>query len=179
MVAEHVDERGDARLDQADLDRPDTAATHKRRQRPDRALQAGHEVQQRHADLRRRAVRIPGDRHQSADRLRQQVVGGPIRIGAGEATDGCDHQARMARAKRIGVEAKPGSRARTVVVDEEVGLGQQAVEVRAARIGAKVEHDRALVAIDRREVGAAPIGRDRPTTVVPTRASRRRPVARP
>ena len=173
MVAEHVDQRGDAGLDEAHLDRADPAASHQRREGTDGALQARDEVQQRHADLRRWAIPLPRDRHQSADRLRQQVVGGAVGIGAGEATDGCDHKARMAHAERIGLDAKAGSRARPVVVDEEIGVGQQAVEVRAARIGAKVEDDRALVAIDRCEIRAAPVGRIAP----PRRPPRARLVA--
>ena len=161
--AEHVDQRADARLDQADARRGRSlAATVKRGQCPDRAFEARDEVEQRHAGLRRRPVGIAGDGHQPADRLGEQVVGRSVRIGAGEAAHGGDHHARMARAERIGLEPQVGGGRRAVVVHEQVGRGEEPVEGDAAVIGAQVEDDPALVAVDRREVGTAAVGRVAP-----------------
>ena len=76
----------------------------------------------------------------------------------------------MAGVQGIGVEAQAARGAGSVVVHEQVRRGKQAVEAGAAGIGLEIEDDRALVAIDRCEVRAAPIGRVTPP--------RRPPVAR-
>jgi len=73
-----------------------------------------------------------------------------------------DHQVRVTRAQRIGPQAQAGRRGGAVVVHEEVRATQQPVQQLATRIGAQVEHDRSLVAVDRCEVRAAPLGRVAP-----------------
>ena len=110
---------------------------------------------------------VAGDRHQAADGLRQQVVGGPIGIGSGEAADARDDQGRVAGTERIGLEAQACRRGRPVVVHEQVGRREQALEAGAAGIGPQVEHDAALVAVHRCEVGAAPIRRVAPPRRTP------------
>ena len=167
VVAEDVDERGHAGLDEPDLDRADPPATDERGQRAERALEPGDEVEERDAHLRRRPVRLTGDRHQAAHRLREEVVGGPIRVGTAEPADAGDDQPRVRGAQRICAEAEPRGRGGAVVVDEQIGIGEQPSEGIAPRIGPQVEHDAALVAVDGREVGAAPILRVSPPRWTP------------
>jgi hypothetical protein len=68
----------------------------------------------------------------------------------------------VARAKRIGLEAETGPGGRPVVVDEQVGRRQQAIERGATIVGLQVEHDAALVAVDAHEVRAEAVGRVAP-----------------
>ena len=154
-------------------------ATDERGESPDGALQARDEVEQRHADLHRRPIGVAGHRHQPGDGLRQQVVSGTFGIGAGKATHGGDNEVRVALAERIGLEAQAQGGRRPIVVDEQIAARQEAVQGDATFIGAQVEHDAALVAIDRCEVGAAPIRRIAPPRRPPVSGSRHRPAARP
>ena len=110
VVTEHVDEPGHAGLDEVHLHRAGSAATEQRGQRADRALEAGEQIQQRHAGLGRRPVRVAGDRHQAAHRLRQQVVGRAVGIGAGKAADHGHDQLGVARAERLRSPGPVGSR---------------------------------------------------------------------
>ena len=162
VVAQHVDQAADSGLHQADLDPFHAATANQRGERPDGALQAGQHVEQRHPDLGGRAVRGPGDRHQAAHRLGQQVVRRPVGIGAGKSADGSDHQVRVARAKSIGIDAEASGGGRTVVVDQQVGGGEEPIEIAAAVRRAQVQDHAALVAVHRCEVRAAPIGRVAP-----------------
>ena len=73
----------------------------------------------------------------------------------------------MRAAQTLGVEAEPRRDRGLVVVQQQVGVGGQAVEHGAAGIGLEVDDQAALVAVDRCEVRAAAIRRIAPVGRTP------------
>ena len=80
-----VDERGEQRRQQVDLDALAAAAAvamAERSEDADRREEAGEDVDERDTDLLRLAAGVAGDAHQPAEGLDEQVVAGQRRPGA-------------------------------------------------------------------------------------------------
>ena len=130
VVHRDVEERGvDVHAD-AGLARLDDAGEQAERRR-----QAGHQVDDRQAVARRRAVGLAGHRHVAGLGLHQVVVAGP---GAARAAAAVGRQvgaddARVGVLQRRVVEAELGRQVAAQVVEHGVGAGDQALEHRHAR----------------------------------------------
>ena len=141
------------------------------------ALAGALAVEQRHADHRgqhmtahlvgdhgreiaRRAVRAGVERGDAADALDQIVEGRALlhRAAFAEAAGAGEDDARIARGEAGVVEAEPLGRVEAHVVDHDVGRLDQPPERLSRRILLQIQHDAALVAVQRDEVGAHPLG---------------------
>ncbi|MNN21727.1 hypothetical protein D3C81_1350590 [compost metagenome] len=146
----HVDELALAGFLHAVNGRQDADAEHQRR---DRVTHAG-------ADLHRRAAVRPGDAHHAAHGLRDHVIGGPPRIGAGararvaEAAHGAVDQARIRFAQRFVSQSEPLHHAGAEVLDDDVGTIDQLAHNADALGRLQVHGNRTLVAIDALEIAA-------------------------
>jgi len=125
----------------------------------DHREESGRDVAERRAHTRGRPVRLPGHAHDAAHALHDDVVGGPVRVGArlAKARGRSHHEARVARVQRLPAVAEALHGAGTKVLDENVGAAQQALEDGAVPGVLQVERDALLAAIQRRKVGGAPI----------------------
>ena len=125
----------------------------------DRGVEPGADVADRHARARRRAAGMAGDAHDAAHALHHHVVGGLLRIrpGVAEARGRGIDQPRVLRMQRLPAIAQLLHRARAEVLDQHVGLGQQLIEHLAVGRCLQVEDDGFLAAIDRHEIGRAPL----------------------
>ena len=120
----------------------------------DRPVQSGHHVEHRDAGPERRTVGIAGEAHQPGHGLHDQVVAGqPRALGGAEPADREVHQARVDGRRGVVVEAELGERAGLEVLDRDVRPAQQLLGLRPVLVDTEVEHDRALVAVDRQVVG--------------------------
>ena len=96
---------------------------------PDHREQPADEVDDRGADLQRRAVLLAGDAHQPAHRLEQEVVAGQApRLVAGgpEGGDRAGDEPRVARAERVAVEAPARHQPGAEGLDQHVGPQRRA-----------------------------------------------------
>ena len=123
--------------------------------------QPGRDVADRDPDLHRPAalvVRLAGDRHQPADRLRDEVVAGlpGVRPGRPEPGDREVDEVRVELPEDVVAEPEPGEPADPVVLDEHVRVADEPAEDLAPGLLLEVEADRALVAVDREVVGGRP-----------------------
>src|SRR5438093_1206622 len=127
-----------------------------------------HDVADAGADLGgRRGVR-PGDRHDSADRLRDHVERRPIEVralagmGIGEAADRGVDDSGIAVAQSLIGEPQAPHHAGAIVLDHDLRGFDQLEEDFAALRPLEVERDRRFVAIDTLEIageGAQPVAR--------------------
>ena len=149
-----------------------TLGCQQRRQRSHGELQAGEQVEQRDPDLDRWPRRLARDRHQPGHRLREQVVCRTLGALArdSEATDHRHDQLGMSFRQTI--RSKPqaiGGRGSGVVHQQVRARGEQVKQLTTA-IGPQVDHDRSLVAVDRREIGTDLVSRIAPERRTPAAA---------
>jgi hypothetical protein len=117
-------------------------------------------IDRRHADRARAARRLPGDRHHAEQRLRQQVLPGPLGVGAVGAVAGRRgvDQRGIAALERLIAEAELLHHAGPKVLRHHVGaLGKPQRDVAPLRrfkierevalipVGAQVQHALAIV----------------------------------
>ena len=163
-----VEQRGQHRVEQRDLDVAAGAGALALDQRgldPGHREQPAHEVDDRRADLDRRAARLAGDAHEPAHRLQQQVVARqPGRaLGGAERGDRARDEPRVARRpQRVAVEAPGGEQPGPERLDQHVGARPQLARQLAVALVAEVERDRALVAVEPQVVGRLAVAPRRP-----------------
>ena len=122
IPARLVDEREQGGRQQIDLDQltlagPLTVA--ESRHDPDRRVQTGHHVHERHTDLPGFAVGIARDAHQASDRLREEVVAGDL--AAADPQDAAVHDGGVRLPDRRLVQAVAPHHAGPEVLDHDVG----------------------------------------------------------
>ena len=122
-----VDERREPGRDEIRLHvRADAVAVARAQRAEDRRQRgpAREDVDERDADLVRRAVRGASDRHQARRPLREEVESRFARLGpdVSRARDRARDEARVPRAKRVHADPALLERARQEVLDEDVGL---------------------------------------------------------
>ena len=132
-----------------------------RRKDADGREQPGDDVADSDADLGGSAaidVGVARDRHEPADRLDHEVVAGPIgrRPGGPVAADREMDELGVDGVERLVIEAEPREPAGPEVLDEHVGVLERPAQDRPAVVRAQVEAERALVAVDREEIGRGP-----------------------
>ena len=84
---------------------------------------------------------------------RSDVVGGAVPLGAAQpvAADAAVHEMRMALDGRRGLQPEPVEGVGAEVADEDVGRGEQVLEVLPSLGSAQVEHDAAFAPVVERE----------------------------
>ncbi|MNO82804.1 hypothetical protein D3C76_740890 [compost metagenome] len=119
-----------------------------RHQRADHPPQGGNRVPDGNPGAHRRAVIETGDVAQAAHRLAYGTEAWLVfhRPGLAKARQAHHHQARVQRMQHIPPQTKFFQHARAKVFDQDVGLGQQALEDIAALGVLEVEGERLLVA---------------------------------
>src|SRR5215472_7849501 len=151
------------------LTEPRPLALKDRRADPERAQDAGGEIEERDGRAHRRPFRLPRDRHDAAEGLEQRLVAGAVlpRPRAAEGGDRAVDEARVDRREVVVAETEALHRARAEVLDEDVGAaGERLHDLRALR-GLEIERHAALVAIEE-QIGrrlAVLVGRPRPRLV--------------
>src|SRR6185295_4402912 len=116
---------------------------------PEREIEAADEVPERATAADRGPVWEPGDRHQPAARLGDDVVrhlAGP-RTGCAEPRERRDDEARVAGAEHVGSEPLRLHPAGAEVLDDRVGALDEAQKDVAPLGVPDVERDRALAAV--------------------------------
>ena len=148
IPARLVDEREQCGRQQIDLDQLTLAGTvtvAESGDDPDRRVQTGHHVDQRHADLPGLPLRIAGDAHQASDRLREEVVAGDL--AATDPQDAAVHDGRVRGPDRGLVQAVAPHHAGPEVLDQDVGTpGELLGRVQVRRI-LEVERHAPLVPV--------------------------------
>ena len=121
-------------------------------EREERAADVGN----RHAGLGRRLAGMAGDAHHPGHRLRDQIEARALRPrpGLAEARDAGIDQARIDRGQRRVIDAEPLGDAGAVILDQDVGGLDQAVEHLACRLALQIEREAALVAVQVEEAEA-------------------------
>ncbi len=156
-----VGERREGAGEQVDLDSLPLAAALAGGQRGeyrDGGAEPGDHVDERHAHLRRVALRRAGDRHQAAQRLYERVIAGHRSAGPGaEAGDRAVDQPGVRGGERPRREPEALERPGLEVVDEDVGAPGELAGELGVVVVLEVERDRALVAVDGEEVGRGPV----------------------
>ncbi|MNI28339.1 hypothetical protein D3C73_821120 [compost metagenome] len=129
---------------------PGAFARLQRRQGAHAAVGGGQGVADRHAHARRRPVRLADDGAPAAHGLADAAEAGARGIGAGLAVTRHPHhdQARIGRHQVGGGQVPLLERARTEVLDQDVGLGDQLARRLLALGRAQVDGDREFVARD-------------------------------
>ncbi|MNL17710.1 hypothetical protein D3C87_1388190 [compost metagenome] len=132
-------------------------------------VHGGHDVAHAGPDLRGGAARHgASDAHDAAHRLGHRVVGGPVGVWTlaaacvAEAAQRRIHEARVLLRQRLVAQAQPLHHARTVVLDEHIGLPHEPQQRGLAGGMLQVEDQRILVAVDRGEVAAEALFVDPP-----------------
>ena len=116
-------------------------------------VQAGDDVDERHADFRRVTRLRPGHRHEPAHGLHEQVVAGQVLAVTGaEAADRAHDRARVGGSEFVVPQAHAFERAGLEVLDHHVGAERECLRLGATLGGREIEPARGLVAVDRREV---------------------------
>jgi len=92
-----------------------------------------------------------------------------------EARDRADHEARVQRPERLGVEAVALEAADLEVFDDDVGVGREAPDQGATLGGLEIGRDAALAAVAAMEIGGAEVAR---LAAVPGSDEGRSPLAR-
>ena len=121
-------------------------------------VHAGADVGRRDADPARRMLGA-GDRGQPALGLHQQIVGAAVLVGAviAVARDVDRDQPLVLGAHRGRAEARALGRAGRQVLDQHVGLADQAMQQREVVGLLEVEHDRLLAAVQPDEIAREPV----------------------
>ncbi|MDZ7702579.1 MAG: hypothetical protein U5J98_11260 [Halobacteriales archaeon] len=124
----------------------------------------GDEVGGGQPNLRRLAALRPGDGHDPARPLHEEVVAGTLAPGAGlaERGDRAVDDRVVVLPDVVVADAEPIGRAGPVVLDEDVRLGGEVVQRLPGLVGLEVQLDAPLAVVHRPEVGrlAAVGGRD-------------------
>ncbi len=171
--AAHVEQPGQCRLHEGDLDmlaEAGLAPFFDGGEDADGGVEAGELVDHGRADLGGFAVDLAGDVHEAAHGLDEEVVSGQVASGTGtaEAGDRAGDDRRLLGGQRLTVEAEAAHRARSEVVDHDIGAQDNASGHREVVRPAQVEGDGLLVAVEGQEVGAG-----RAVAVVPPRRAPR------
>jgi hypothetical protein len=152
-----VRERGERRCHQRHFDvlaGATRASRLDRRQDADRRVEAGDDVDERHADLQRSALAFAGDAHQSARGLDEQVVARQVAASwlRPETRDRCVDNSRI-RARDV-VVADPEVLGGTwlEVLEHDVGASSETLGEPATGRVDEVERHAALVAVESEEV---------------------------
>src|SRR6185437_2191676 len=118
-------------------------AVEERRIERDRRVKTAGEVADRGTDARRRLTGVAGDAHDPPEPLHDHVVGRVMRKRAGmaKARGGGVDEARVARMQRVPAIAELFHRAGPKILDDGVGLVQEALEYLAVAGGLEVEDD--------------------------------------
>ena len=126
-----------------------------RHQNADRRVEPGGDVDQRHADPHRPALRRAGRGDHAGHGLDDGVIAGiaAARAVGAEAGNPAVHQSRKFRAQHVVADAPFVERARLEILDQDVGALQQLHQHGAPAFGGEVEPDRTLVAVDADEIG--------------------------
>ena len=157
-----VGEPGHLGVKQGEVDMltaPGALAAGERGEDRGRRVHAGHQVGSGDAHLLRPAagqvVALPGDAHDAAHGLGDQVVAGAVRIGPrlAEAGDRAIDQARIDFAERGIVETEFGEPADLVVLDQDIRALDKPPHHRLPLGRGEVEGDRALPPVGRHVVG--------------------------
>ena len=128
-------------------------------------IEPGRQVGDWHADAKWRAVGGAVDADQAAHHLGDRIETGhprhrPVRAIAGDLSI---DQAREARRQHgVPIEAPFGHFPGLEVLDQDVGVVQQAIQHRLARVRRKIEPEAFLVAIDPGEIGTLSVTKRRP-----------------
>ena len=125
-----------------------------RREQTDREMQAGARVADLRARDERRAIGYAGGAHRAAHRLRHVLVRLEIgvRSARAEALDGAHHDLRIDLVDLLPREPEAVEHAGAEVLHDDVALLQQVDEDLLALRRLHVDGDRALVAVEHREV---------------------------
>ena len=163
IVQRLVGEAGDADIKQAHIDM--LAVTGARRmhnggQNRGGGIGAGQDIDKGNADLHRHAVRLSGDAHQPAHALDHEIISGAMRIRPvlPETGDRAIDELRIDGAKRFIVEPVFRQPTDLEILDKDIAFGGEAAQDRSALGRGDVNGERALVAVDRTEIGG-PCGR--------------------
>ena len=124
--------------------------------------QPGQQVDDRDADLRRRFLAGACDAHQAAEGLDQQVIARKVAPRShAERGDAAVDKAGVALAQRRLTEAETVHRARPEVLHQDIRADRQGARGLEIVGVVQVQHDAALVAVDRQVVGALAAGKRR------------------
>ena len=135
-------------------------------QRGEHALRqdrAGRGVGDRDPHARRTGARRTGDAHHAAEALCDLIDARAIRVRAvlTESGDARVDEARVHGPERVGIDAEPVLHGGAEVLDEHVGLLDEAEEHGVTLLGGQIDDHRALVAVEVRAVGTAGCERHR------------------
>ncbi len=146
-------EDAEDRLVEADIDdlpRAGEVAGAQRVHGTERAVDPGEVVgDRRRAGRHRRAVGIAGEEGEAAEGVGDAAEAGAVAVGAGLPVAGdADHdQPGIAFAQRLPADAPALERADLEILDQDIGLADQALQDVGALVGAQVERHRLLVAL--------------------------------
>ena len=128
----------------------------KRRQKADGQVKAGAGIADLRAGDKRCAIGNTGGAHRAAHRLRHVFIGLEFRVRAGrtEAFDRADHDLRIDLVNFFPGETQPLQHAGAEVLHHDVALLQQVDKHFLALRRLHVDRDRALVAVQHREIQA-------------------------
>ena len=167
VVRRLIDHGGDARVEQRDAHVASAAgdvALAERGQHAHRCVEARDDVEQRDARLRRLAVALARDAHQAGERLHDDVVAGSrggLGCGRSERRQRARDQPRLRLAEVVEPQPEPLHQSRPEVLDHDVGRGDEPSDEGHAFGRAQIGRHRALVAVQREEVGGVVPGERR------------------
>ena len=138
------------------------------------AEDAGGDIGHRRAAFDRRAARrLAGDAHKPAHALGDQVEAAALGVGPGtaEARDLAVDQARVGLPEALVAQPQALHGALAVVLDDDVGVGQEAARDLLATRRLQVDNDAALVTVHHQEGSrfAADVGRQEAARIVAPR----------
>jgi hypothetical protein len=140
---------------------PGAASPHERGEDPHRRVRAGDHVRDRRRGAHPGSGWIAVHAHEAAHRLRDEVERRAVGVRAVETEAGhvAAHEVGLDRPQRVAPEAHPVHHARAVVVDHDVRPGEQPAEHLLRLVGAEIERDRALIAVEGGEVERVAVAR--------------------
>ncbi len=164
--APDVDERREARRDEVRLHVRALSVARagvERREDLREGRPAREDVDERDADLVRRAVGRPRDRHEARRALGEEVEPRLARLGphVSRTRDRADDEARVLRAKRVHPDAALLERARQEILDEDVGPRRPPAHELPSVRRPEVHGRRFLPPVHGEEVGRLPVERGR------------------
>jgi hypothetical protein len=131
-------------------------ALEQRRQNAERGEQAPTDIGDRAADAHRAAARLPGDRHDAGQALRDLIESGALAIRAvlSETGNARQHDSRIDLAQRLVVDAQPILHVGAEILDDDIRVLHEPEKNLAPLRVLEVQRDRALVAMQVLEVRA-------------------------
>ena len=137
---------------------PGLLAGEQRHQDAERAIDAGGQVGDGDADAHRPLPRLARDRHEAAHSLRDLIEAGPLLVGTvlPEAGDAGIDEARIEGGEALVIDAEPVLHVRPEILDQHVGLLDEALEHGAPFGRLQVQGEAALVAMQILEVDPVP-----------------------